>query len=509
MLSRFLTAVIPLLGVILYWNFRSRYRLADKWAHPAAVYPLVGGNAPIVLGKNEIERFETIRDVCISADRILKVWAGPKLLLVTSHPDLIQQILTSPVCLEKPYLYRFAGFEEGLFTAKYHVWKPARKRLNPAFNLRIIHGFVPIMVKCARKMIARLNECPDGATVDIIKYTALCTLEMACGTTLGSDVLDRDGKEEFKRGLDEAFNGAARRMMTVYLYPDIIYKMTRYYKELTEARKIVCDFFTKLIVERKEVLQQQQLTKGENNNDEDITEEDNHKPKILVDLLLSNSSDGKPFSQAQITDNAYAVITGAVDTTGLLTAHACLFLSFYPDIQDRLFAEINQYFPAGSEDQEITHEHLKDLTYTEMFMNEVQRHWTAVPAIARENTAEIEIDGVKVPPGNVFGLSLHALHQRKDVWGPDADKFDPENFSEERVKNRHPFAFLPFSGGTRICLGWRYASFSMKTIMVHLVRNFRFSSKIKPEDIRFKHDLTMKLPFEHLVQITKRNPERV
>lgn len=148
-----------------------------------------------------------------------------------------------------------------------------------------------------------------------------------------------------------------------------------------------------------------------------------------------------------------SLLPQAVDTTGLLTAHACLFLSFYPDIQDRLFAEINQYFPAGSEDQEITHEHLKDLTYTEMFMNEVQRHWTAVPAIARENTAEIEIDGVKVPPGNVFGLSLHALHQRKDVWGPDADKFDPENFSEERVKNRHPFAFLPFSGGTRICLG--------------------------------------------------------
>lgn len=117
MLSLILTAVIPLLGVILYWNFRSRYRFADKWPTLRPVYPLVG-NAPIVLGKNEIERFETIRDVCISADRILKVWAGPKLLLVTSHPDLIQQILTSPVCLEKPYLYRFAGFEEGLFTAK-------------------------------------------------------------------------------------------------------------------------------------------------------------------------------------------------------------------------------------------------------------------------------------------------------------------------------------------------------------------------------------------------------
>lgn len=84
-----------------------------------------------------------------------------------------------------------------------HIWKEARKRLNPTFNQRIIHGFVPIFAKCAEKMVARLSECVDGETVNIHKYTALCTLEMACGTTLGSDVLQREGKEEFERGLDQ------------------------------------------------------------------------------------------------------------------------------------------------------------------------------------------------------------------------------------------------------------------------------------------------------------------
>lgn len=51
--------------------------------------------------------------------------------------------------------------------------------------------------------MARLSECVDGETVDIHKYTALCTLEMACGTTLGSDVLQRAGKKEFEQGLDK------------------------------------------------------------------------------------------------------------------------------------------------------------------------------------------------------------------------------------------------------------------------------------------------------------------
>lgn len=117
MLFLILTVTVSILGAILYWNFRARYRFSDKWPTLKPVYPILG-NGPVVMGKNEVDRFEIIRDVCYSAERILKIWAGPKLLLLTSHPDLIQQILTSPVCLEKPYLYHFAGFEEGLFTAK-------------------------------------------------------------------------------------------------------------------------------------------------------------------------------------------------------------------------------------------------------------------------------------------------------------------------------------------------------------------------------------------------------
>lgn len=98
-----------------------------------------------MIGKNDIERFEIIRDVCVASDRIMKVWAGPKLLLVTSHPDIIHQILTSPQCLEKPFLYRFAGFEQGLFTAKCML--PDRERKTSAsecdqkrlsFNCRLL-----------------------------------------------------------------------------------------------------------------------------------------------------------------------------------------------------------------------------------------------------------------------------------------------------------------------------------------------------------------------------------
>ncbi|EAT42800.1 AAEL005695-PA [Aedes aegypti] len=492
---------IATLGTLWYWTYRWQFKFADKWPSVRPRYAIVG-NALIMLWKNDVQRFQEIKRVFSECDRILTAWAGPKMFLITSHPDIVHQILSSPDCLERPFLYRFAGFTQGIFTAKLPVWKDNRKRLNSTFNQRIVHGFVPYFVKCCEKMTKSLLECADGETVNIQKYTAVCALEMAAGTTLGGDVLQQgDGKEEFKRGLDLAFNGASRRMVTVPFYSDLIYQMTHHYKELMEGRRIICDFFTKLLIERKKF-----LLDHSKNTDVD-TEEEYNKPKILVDQLLGVSHDGRQFNDIQIRDNVYAVITGATDTTSLATAHACLFLSFYPDIQERLHAELAEVFPGNIAD--YTPENIKKLTYLDMFINEVQRHCTVVPYVARENTAEIEIDGVKVPPGNIFIMSLYAMHKRPDIWGPDAEKFDPENFTEERIKDRHPAAFLPYSAGSKNCLGWRYAIFGMKLIMIHLVRNFHFSSKIKHEDMQFRHDLTLKLPFQHLVQLKKRNPGKI
>ncbi|XP_065080140.1 cytochrome P450 4c21-like [Ochlerotatus camptorhynchus] len=490
-----LAVIVGLIFCLLYLSQRRRYKFADSLPQLKQHYPVLG-NGAMMFGKDDVQRFAILVKIFHDHDRLVRVWAGPKMLLFTCHPDLVQQILTSSVCLEKPFLYSFAGFEHGLFTSKYKLWRTTRKRLNSSFNLRILHGFIPIFVQCARKMVDNLNENPDGATVSMHKYTSVCTLEMACGTTLGSDITKREGKEEFVDGLDIAFGEAARRMVSVHLYPNIVYRLTKYHYELLHARKVVCDFFNRLVTERR-------VTLGLCNNSKTIEEVDeDHKPKILIDKLLSVSQDGKNFSETEINDNIYAVITGANDTSGLLIAHACLFLCFYKDIEEKLYTEIMEFMP--TEEADINPDSLKQLVYMEKFLKECLRHCPVAPNISRENMAEIEIDGVKVPPGNIFVMNFYALHRRKDLWGPDAEKFDPEQFSEERSQNRHPFAYLPFSGGNRICIGWRYAMLSMKVMLIYLIRNFQFETKIRPEDVRYRHDLTMKLPFDHMIKVTKR-----
>lgn len=101
----------------LYINFKRRYVFASEWPNLEPRYPVIG-NANIMIGKNDLQRFENIVNVFQRSERLVKVWNGPVMILFINHPDLVQQILSSPACLEKPFLYGFAGFKTGIFTAK-------------------------------------------------------------------------------------------------------------------------------------------------------------------------------------------------------------------------------------------------------------------------------------------------------------------------------------------------------------------------------------------------------
>lgn len=126
-------------------------------------------------------------------------------------------------------------------------------------------------------------------------------------------------------------------------------------------------------------------------------------------------------------------------------------MAMYPNLQEKVYDEIMEHFP--TEDVEISGESLKQLEYTDMFLKEVLRHCPVAANIARECMKDIEVDGLRIPAGNMFIFTFWAMHRRKDIWGPDAEKFDPENFLPERCRSRNPNAYMPFSAGARNCIG--------------------------------------------------------
>lgn len=175
----------------------------------------------------------------------------------------------------------------------------------------------------------------------------------------------------------------------------------------------------------------------------------------------------------------------------------------YPEIQNKVVNEMNQVF--YSPEVEVNLETLKQLEYTEMVIKEILRLFPAVPLGARQTANEIVLDGIRIPKDQIIVYSLYTLHRRKDIWGPDPDQFDPERFLSEAIQARHPFAYLPFSGGLRNCIGHRYAMNSMRIMLLRILQKFEIRTNMKPTELKLKFEITLKLDGPHRVWLVKRN----
>jgi cytochrome P450 len=144
-------------------------------------------------------------------------------------------------------------------------------------------------------------------------------------------------------------------------------------------------------------------------------------------------------------------------------AYLTLLLAEHPDIQDRVVAEINEHYP--SFDEPLTTEILNCLTYMEMVIKETLRLVPIGPLIAREVKNDLQLENCTLKPGMLMMINIYSLHRRKDIWGDDADKFNPDRFLQENVRKRHPYSFIPFSAGARNCVGICRLHFKMVYIV--------------------------------------------
>jgi cytochrome P450 len=121
------------------------------------------------------------------------------------------------------------------------------------------------------------------------------------------------------------------------------------------------------------------------------------------------------------------------------------------DLQEKLFNEINEHYP--SFDEPLTMEILNSMTYLEMCIKETLRLIPIIPFIGREVMENFDLGPCTITPGMMLVINIYSLHRRKDIWGEDAEEYNPERFSAENMANKHPYSFIPFSAGVRNCIG--------------------------------------------------------
>lgn len=279
-----------------------------------------------------------------------------------------------------------------------------------------------------------------------------------------------------------------------FLYPQTIYKFTKMHREERKAQKVLDEFQNDILTQRREIIKNRILCA--NNNDEG---DDGNERKILIDHIILNED---KFTPDEVRDHILTFVSG-YETWGNALAHAMLLLAMHPEHQENLYKEIRSKIT--SDDDLKSSEIINNLQYLDLVQKEIFRLMPTVPMILRETLEDFELEpDLVIPKETNILINFYALHRRKDVWGDDADEFKPERFSPENSRNRHQFAFLPFSSGSRICIGFKYSNLSMKIAIIKLLQSFKFETLMEMKDIRLKSYISLKLCTGHMMTIQRR-----
>jgi len=205
----------------------------------------------------------------------------------------------------------------------------------------------------------------------------------------------------------------------------------------------------------------------------DSEKEEDGQPTTLLDHLVQQTDD-----DTIIRDETLNIMIAGRDTTMATLTFVIYCLSRHPEVLAKLRNEILSTIGKTSTP---TIEDVRQCKYLRAVINETLRLYPPVPFDVRHSKRSTVFrapDGCKpyYIPGDVeVAYSVWMMHRRTDLWGPDATKFDPDRFLDERVHKYltpNPFIFLPFNAGPRICLGQQFAYNEASFMLIRLLQNF-------------------------------------
>jgi cytochrome P450 len=361
-------------------------------------------------------------------------------------PDAAQHILQEhhrnyvkgPVWAKlKPFL------GESLLTAEGAHWVQERRLLQPSFHMARLVGLADTMVDAVHVMLDRWRTgvAPDGH-LDVYAEMTRLTLEIVCATLFGVKIGGRT--DELSRALTVALTHTNARVFAVVSPP--LWLPTPGNRSFASAVATLDRVVYGLIAERQRT--------GEDTGD-------------MLSLLMAcrDEETGLGLEPKQLRDEVAAMVVAGHETTASTLSWTCYRLSQHPEVLARLRAEVL----AVLGDRRATFADYPRLDYTGRVIDEVLRLHPPVWTLARQAIATDEIDGYPIQPGQDVCVIPYVVHRHPRYW-PNAELFDPDRFLPEVVATRPKFAYLPFGGGGRLCIGQHFAKLELVLATATLVQ---------------------------------------
>ncbi|XP_019547200.3 cytochrome P450 4d8-like [Aedes albopictus] len=490
----FLTIVV---GALLYLvvNFyvtrRALNRMAAHFSGPKPNFLL--GNVLEFLNKDLPGIFETMIGFHWKHGQDIMTWnvLNLNMLSVTSAQNVEKVLMAKQT--KKSFLYSFVEpwLGQGLLISSGEKWFQRRKIITPTFHFKILEQFVTVFNKETDTMVDNLRKHVGGGEFDIYDYVTLMALDSICETSMGTCVnAQKNPTNRYVQNVKRMSVLVLLRSISMLAGSPLLYDVL--HPHAWESRKIIKqlhEFTTSVIESRRRQLEMEKLEKV----DFDMNEENLYSKRKMtfLDLLLNVTVEGKPLSIEDIREEVDTFMFEGHDTTTSGISFAIYQLASNPHIQDKLYDEIVSIVGKNTSNVELTFQTLQDFRYLETVIKESMRLFPPVPFIGRTSVDDMEMNGTTVKAGQEFLVPIYVIHRNPKVY-PDPEKFDPERFSDTAESKRGPYDYIPFSAGSRNCIGQRYAMLEMKVTLIKLLLNYRILPGESMGEVRVKSDLVLR-----------------
>lgn len=368
------------------------------------------------------------------------------------HPDQVKRVLQEN---HRNYSKNFPMmktaqeiFGNGLFTNEGASWLHQRRLMQPSFHHKRLTGFGQLMTGATATMLEQWQRSDAGdEPLDIEREMTRLTLHIA-GLALFSHDLTSDAD---RIGSTFTSLGPLLSRYTSLPFPPLRVPTPRNRRLLAGLHTLDTIIYT-LINERRKQLADAAT---------DATD--------LLSMLLTarDEETGEGMSDQQLRDEVLTLLLGGHETTAMALTWTWFLLSQHPDVEHRLHAELDTVLSG----QLPTVEHLEALPYTHMVIQEAMRLYPPVFGFTRFATASDEMAGYTIPARSIIFLSSYCTHRHSAFW-EKPETFDPERFTPERSAGRPRFAYFPFGGGPRQCIGNSFAMLEARLVLATIAQRY-------------------------------------
>jgi enediyne biosynthesis protein E7 len=389
-------------------------------------------------------------------------------IFLLSRPEQAEHVLAANQDnYVKAFTYRplRALIGNGLLTSEGEDWRRHRRLMQPLFSRRDVPSFTPPISAATRAMLNRWENVAAGTEVDVAAQLSALALDVV-GRALFSADLTGDAAQ-----MSRAMN-AGQRVAVLATFVPLPWgpRSTRVLKAV--ARRVgrtpegIEGPVGRLIADRRV-----QLARG--------PAATSHRDLLDV-LMTARREDGSSLTDTEIGDELATFMLAGHETSAVTMSWAVALLSAFPQARARLEEEVDTAL-AGRDPEAADADRLP---WTTAVIAETMRLYPPAWTIERDALADDNVAGVPVPAGSTVAIPPYLVHRHPEFW-PDPAGFDPARFLPDGqpgsaanggtrpAEGRHRYAYIPFGGGRRACIGQSFAELETMLVLASVAQRFR------------------------------------